>query len=35
MLKLAGDIEDFKRLYEKRFGPMDAQWSFCPEFRKS
>lgn len=28
MLKLSDDIEDFKRLYEKRFGPMDAQWSF-------
>tara|TARA_A100001015_G_scaffold175501_1_gene195211 strand:- start:68 stop:178 length:111 start_codon:yes stop_codon:yes gene_type:complete len=28
MLKLSDDIDDFKRLYEKRFGPMDAQWSF-------
>lgn len=28
MLKLSDDINDFKRLYEKRFGPMDDQWSF-------
>lgn len=28
MLKLSDDIDDFKRLYEKRFGPMDDQWSF-------
>lgn len=28
MLKLSDDIDDFKRLYERRFGPMDAQWSF-------
>lgn len=28
MLKISDDIDDFKRLYEKRFGPMDAQWSF-------
>ena len=28
MLKLSDDIHDFKRLYEKRFRPMDAQWSF-------
>ena len=28
MLKLSDDIDDFKRHYEKRFGPMDAQWSF-------
>lgn len=28
MLKLSDDIDDFKRLYEKRFGPMDAQRSF-------
>lgn len=34
MLKLADDIEDFKRLYEKRFGPTDEQWSFFPEFFK-
>ena len=34
MLKLSDDIDDFKRLYEKRFGPMDAQWTFFPEFRK-
>jgi hypothetical protein len=35
MLKLSDDIEDFKRLYERRFGPMDAQWTFFPEFRKA
>lgn len=35
MLKLSDDIDDFKRLYEKRFGPMDDQWSFFPEFRKA
>jgi hypothetical protein len=35
MLKLSDDIDDFKRFYEKRFGPMDAQWTFFPEFRKS
>ncbi|MFM9979115.1 MAG: P63C domain-containing protein [Sphingomonadaceae bacterium] len=34
MLKLSDDIDDFKRLYEKRFGPMDAQWTFFSEFRK-
>lgn len=34
MLKLSDDIEDFKRLYEKRFGPTDAQWTFFPEFKK-
>ncbi len=34
MLKLSDDIDDFKRLYEKRFGPLDAQWTFFPEFRK-
>ncbi len=28
MLKLSDDIDDFKRLYEKRFGPMNDQWSF-------
>ena len=28
MLKLSDDIDDFKQLYEKRFGPMDAQSSF-------
>jgi hypothetical protein len=28
MLKLSDDIEDFKRLYEKRFGPLDDQFSF-------
>ncbi|MBX9615564.1 MAG: P63C domain-containing protein [Caulobacteraceae bacterium] len=35
MLKLSDDIDDFKRLYEKRFGPLDSQWTFFPEFRKS
>lgn len=35
MLKLSDDIDDFKRFYEKRFGPMDDQWTFFPEFRKS
>jgi P63C domain len=34
MLKLSDDIDDFKRLYEKRFGPQDDQWTFFPEFRK-
>jgi hypothetical protein len=28
MLKLSDDIDDFKRLYEKLFGPMEAQSSF-------
>jgi hypothetical protein len=32
MLKLADDIDDFKRLYEKRFGPMDGQLSLFPDF---
>jgi hypothetical protein len=35
MLKLSDDIEDFKRLFEKRFGPSDDQWTFFPEFHKS
>jgi hypothetical protein len=26
------DIKDFKRLYEKRFGPMSAQLSMFPDF---
>ena len=34
MLKLSDDIDDFKRLFEKRFGPSDDQWTFFPEFRK-
>ncbi len=34
MLKISDDIDDFKRLYEKRFGPQDDQWTFFPEFRK-
>ena len=32
MLKLSDDIEDFKRLYEKRFGPLDDQYSMFPDF---
>lgn len=32
MLKIADDIEDFKRLYEKRFGPLDGQLSLFPDF---
>ena len=32
MLKLADSIEDFKRLYEKRFGPLDGQHSMRPDF---
>lgn len=34
MLKLSDDIDDFKRLYEKRFGASEDQWSFFPEFQK-
>ena len=34
MLKLSDNIDDFKRLYEKRFGSIDSQWTFFPEFRK-
>ena len=34
MLKLSDDVEDFKRFYEKRFGPSDDQWTFFPEFKK-
>ena len=32
ILKLADDIDDFKRLYEKRFGPLDGQLSLFPDF---
>ena len=32
MLKLSDDINDFKRLYEKRFGPLDDQYSMWPDF---
>lgn len=32
MLKLADNIDDFKRLYEKRFGPLDGQHSMWPDF---
>ena len=28
MLKLSDNIDDFKRLYEKRFGSTDPQWDF-------
>jgi hypothetical protein len=34
MLKISDDIDDFKRLFEKRFGPSDDQWTFFPEFKK-
>lgn len=32
MLKLSDDIDDFKRLYEKRFGPLNEQYSMFPDF---
>ncbi len=32
ILKLADDIDDFRRLYEKRFGPLDGQLSLFPDF---
>ena len=32
MLKLADDIDDFKRLYEKRFGPLNGQLRLLPDF---
>ena len=32
MLKLSDDIDDFKRFYEKRFGPIDPQWTFFADF---
>ena len=32
ILKLSDNIEDFKRLYEKRFGPLDDQYSIFPDF---
>ena len=34
MLKLSDDVDDFKRLYEKRFGPLNGQHSFWPDFFK-
>lgn len=34
MLKLSDNIEDFKRLYEKRFGPLDGQFTMFPDFFK-
>ena len=35
MLKLSDDIDEFKRLYEKRFGPMNGQHSMFPDFYKA
>ena len=32
MLKLADNIDDFKRLYEKRFGPLSGQLRLLPDF---
>lgn len=32
ILKLSDDIADFRRLYEKRFGPLDDQYSIFPDF---
>lgn len=32
MLKLSDTIDDFKRLYEKRFGPIGDQYSMFPDF---
>lgn len=32
MLKLSDNIDEFKRLYEKRFGPLDDQYSMWPDF---
>ncbi len=34
MLKLSDNIEEFKRLYEKRFGPLDGQFTMFPDFFK-
>ena len=34
MLKLSDDINDFKRFYEKRFGPLSRQLSLLPDFIK-
>lgn len=34
MLKLSDNIEDFKRLYEKRFGPLDGQFTMFADFFK-
>lgn len=32
MLKLSDNIDDFKRLYEKRFGPIDGQFTMFSDF---
>ena len=32
ILKLADDIDDFRRLYEKRFGPLNGQLRLLPDF---
>jgi len=34
MLKLSDNSDDFKRLYEKRFGPLDGQFTMFPDFFK-
>jgi len=34
MLKLSDNIEEFKQLYEKRFGPLDGQFTMFPDFFK-
>ena len=34
MLKLSDDIEAFKRLYEKRFGPLNGRLMLLPDFFK-
>ncbi len=34
ILKLADNIKDFKRLYEKRFGPLNRQLRLMPDFFK-
>lgn len=34
MLKLSDNIDDFKRLYEKRFGPLDGQFTMFSDFFK-
>ena len=32
ILKLSDNIDDFRQLYEKRFGPIDNQLSLLPDF---
>lgn len=34
MLKLSDNIDEFKRLYEKRFGPLDGQFTMFSDFFK-